>query len=689
MKQIVIPALVLILSLLAIYRKPIAQKVAILGGGAASCAVALSLTDQLGWKEHYDITIYQLGWRLGGKAASGRNKKYGQRVEEITGHWYPGIYHNTKRLLSLVYEELNRPEGVPLRTFDDAFEWTSYITNKRLNVSMHSLDGERRCASFKYLFETLVKGTFFLMDMVAKQTNNSFIQTDEVDLDHLLVNRNLLQRKLNSIQQRIQDLSKKYTTTMELLSVVDIGITVSKGILDDNLSEEGFDSINHLDLRKWLSKHGASVKALQSAFVKFHYDVILSYRNGNIEEPDLEAGTALKIGLPAWLCYDDIAFFKQQGPDGDVIFAPMYELLRKRGVSFKFFHKVEELKLDINNPKLVEQLRMTKQVELINEEYDPLIDVKGLPSWPNEPRYEEIDHEQAKLLKKYDIDLESFWTRWPSIYEEHYKQPLPEVILKRGQDFDIIVFGIPIGSLPYLGSELLETSQSLRDATKHIGRTSSVQVQLWTDIARENLMSDSYIEFLDSNRETVDYTIGYAEVNLKLEDWKSLQMKPKSCTYFVFLKDIKELPPSNYTLFPHDCKETVKKFVKSRIENSFKVSLPNAYTNGNFNWEILTDPENRIGEERLDAQYFRVNVNPSDRFVQILSNTSQYRIRTDGAGFDNIYFTGDWIQNGFNCCVEGALTAGMLTSKAISGYPKEISWEQYIPNKQCKKRKWF
>ena len=60
------------------------QKVAILGGGGASCAAALGLTDQPGWKERYDITVYQLGWRLGGKAAkweeqelctkSGRNR---------------------------------------------------------------------------------------------------------------------------------------------------------------------------------------------------------------------------------------------------------------------------------------------------------------------------------------------------------------------------------------------------------------------------------------------------------------------------------------------------------------------------------------------------------------------------------------------------------------------------------------
>ena len=76
------------------------KKVAILGGGAASCTAALALTGQPGWKERYNITIYQLGWRLGGKARSGRNKNYAQRVEEITGHDIPAVSFNMIRVFA-------------------------------------------------------------------------------------------------------------------------------------------------------------------------------------------------------------------------------------------------------------------------------------------------------------------------------------------------------------------------------------------------------------------------------------------------------------------------------------------------------------------------------------------------------------------------------------------------------------
>ena len=49
------------------------ERIAILGGGvgALCAAVALSEIDPKG--EKYEITLYQLGWRLGGKCASGRN----------------------------------------------------------------------------------------------------------------------------------------------------------------------------------------------------------------------------------------------------------------------------------------------------------------------------------------------------------------------------------------------------------------------------------------------------------------------------------------------------------------------------------------------------------------------------------------------------------------------------------------
>ena len=72
--------------------------------------------------------------------------------------------------------------------------------------------------------------------------------------------------------------------------------------MEDNLLERGLYSINHLDLRQWLEKHGASKTTLDSGFVLAHYDEMISYTNGDMHKPDMEAGTALQLYLPLYFC---------------------------------------------------------------------------------------------------------------------------------------------------------------------------------------------------------------------------------------------------------------------------------------------------------------------------------------------------------------------------------------------------
>ena len=50
--------------------------VAIVGGGCASIAAAFELTRPV-HRGRYRVSIYQLGWRLGGKGASGRGVQTG------------------------------------------------------------------------------------------------------------------------------------------------------------------------------------------------------------------------------------------------------------------------------------------------------------------------------------------------------------------------------------------------------------------------------------------------------------------------------------------------------------------------------------------------------------------------------------------------------------------------------------
>ena len=98
---------------------------------------------------------------------------------------------------------------------------------------------------------------------------------------------------------------------------------------------------------------------------------------------------------------------------------------------------------------------------------------------------------------------------------------------------------------------------------------------------------------------------------------------------------------------------------------------PEAYERGTgeFRWDLLTGGT-AVGAARFDAQYWRANVNPSDRYVLSLPGTDRFRIKTNETGFDNLCVVGDWIDSGFNLgCVEAAVMSGLLASHALRGVP--------------------
>ena len=93
-------------------------RVAILGGGMAGLSAAWRLSEP-GWRDRFEsITVYQRGWRLGGKGASSRGEN--GRIEEHGLHIWLGSYENAFALLRECYAELDRattdPEA-PIRTW--------------------------------------------------------------------------------------------------------------------------------------------------------------------------------------------------------------------------------------------------------------------------------------------------------------------------------------------------------------------------------------------------------------------------------------------------------------------------------------------------------------------------------------------------------------------------------------------
>ena len=110
------------------------KKIAVLGGGISGLTTVAELTAEPDWQTKYDITVYQLGWRLGGKGASGRNRQQFDRIEEHGYHMWFGFYDNAFRLLRDIYTENARPLEMPLATWNQAFKPVNYwVTSEHVN----------------------------------------------------------------------------------------------------------------------------------------------------------------------------------------------------------------------------------------------------------------------------------------------------------------------------------------------------------------------------------------------------------------------------------------------------------------------------------------------------------------------------------------------------------------------------
>ena len=88
-------------------------------------STAFWLTNVPNWQEKYEITVYQVGWRLGGKGAAGRGPN--GEIFEHGLHIWIGFYDNAFRMIQDAYAELGRPAGSPLATWEEAFTRHDYV----------------------------------------------------------------------------------------------------------------------------------------------------------------------------------------------------------------------------------------------------------------------------------------------------------------------------------------------------------------------------------------------------------------------------------------------------------------------------------------------------------------------------------------------------------------------------------
>ncbi|TFW34841.1 NAD(P)-binding protein [Massilia horti] len=678
------------------------QKIAILGGGAGSLAAAFYLTAQIGWRERYEITVYQQGWRLGGKGASGRNAALGQRIEEHGLHIWGGFYANAFKMIRAVYDELGRAPGTPLASWDQAFRPHDYMVLAELvgtewrpwQLVLPRRPGEPGIGSdpvtpWQMAIEAITWLRRWHSDVRAAAP---YLRAPEVGApfdallalahalpgdarDHTDSDRELLARALLRVERRIRE--PVYAAviqddqTRRALIGLNIGITVVKGMLADGVFTRGFDVINDEDFRGWLTRHGGSLElCVNSAIVHGMYSQLFAFEDGDPGRPNLEAGTALRWLMRMSFAYHGAVIYRMEAGMGDAVFAPMYEVLARRGVRFEFFHRVEEIAPDED---FVGSVRMTVQAAVPAGAYQPLVSIKGLPCWPNVPNYGQLEPEQAALMQEHGVDLESYWSDWPALYRQAFGKPLPERTLLRGRDFDQVVLGLPIATLPLLAPGLLVASPPLQAAASRLRTVVTQACQVWLD--RET--RDLGWTYEPNGEEPIltNFSIPYdtwapmSQV-LPSEAWPGPNA-PRSIQYFCGAMTLAEFPPQSDTGFPARAAALAKANAVELLQHRIGALWPAA--RAGIPWQWLVDPFDASGAARFDRQYWRANIDPSERYVLSLTGSSAYRPVSTGSGLKNLFLAGDWLRTGLDSgCVEAAVMSGMQASRALTGYPESI-----------------
>ncbi|HEX8203050.1 MAG TPA: NAD(P)-binding protein [Isosphaeraceae bacterium] len=737
--------------------EPTRRKIAILGGGTGALAAAFGLTERPGWQDDSEITVYQLGWRLGGKGASGRNAAKNQRIEEHGLHVWSGFYDNAFRVLRACYDELHRAPGAPLATLDEAFlpqslvSFTEFIDGawKRWDVefptnpepvgsggelpttwdyvtmlvgwmariyhdSRHSATDpatEPRSILPGWVARFLQRGEDVVLAAAGIAVAESLPEAVEseapsaaaaaVPVGALLDQAHALARSVPSdptshpaavhhgllwlldefhahLTARLGAVLERDDDARRLWLYVDFSIALIRGLIRDGVLFHGFDALDDRDWDAWLRANGAAPATLDSPQVRGMYDYIFAFEGGDTARPSVAAGTMTRCLLRLALTYKTAIFMKMRAGMGDTIFAPLYLALRQRGVKFAFFRRVKSLHLAPDGTSIA-AIRMGRQATLAGADYDPLVDVGGLPCWPSTPRFDQlVEGDEQRRLFAGTIDgagglesacnpLESAWSAWRDV---------EELTLEAGRDFDAVVLGIALGALPGCCAELIAAAPAWRAMVENVKTVPTLAMQLWMRPTSAELGSDAP-RILTGYAQPFDTWCDMTHL-LGLEQWPAGSVG--NLSYFCGpMKDPEVIPPETDTGFPARELGRVEQEATAFLEQYATTLWTNVAAppgSGRFDWSLLDAPDGD-GAARFDAQYWRANVNPSDRYVISLPGTTAHRLRAGESGFVNLVLAGDWVRNGLNYgCVESAVMGGLQAARALGGYPRVIVGEE-------------
>jgi uncharacterized protein with NAD-binding domain and iron-sulfur cluster len=708
----------------------------ILGGGVGAMTAAFELSRD-GWRDHFEsITVYQLGWRLGGKGASGRGRE--DRIEEHGLHIWLGFYENAFRMMRDCYQERRGFSDEPFPSVDEAFEKASTFIVQELTdegwipwpatfPEDDQLPGDPNDdtplpSTWEYLRRSIQLALRFLVSVLPERDDPAVVSAvrlsspasdDSVDVrpgqaprrsrrprsfgeawreatqetgrllavtlgqalelvdwigeelleevsDHYGLIDGLLARAVGLAKDQLRELAFESEAGRRSWYLADILLACARGILRHDLLDhpEGFDAIDNFDFADWLQLNGADEESARCSLIKtVVYDIAFAYREGDCEQPSFSAAAALR-GMFRWFfTYKGAIAWRMRAGMGDVVFAPLFQVLEKRGVEFRFFHRVDSLHIAPDG-RSISSITISKQAELVDavNGYQPLKSVGDLQCWPSAPLWDQLV--DGERLRRERVNFESFWCQEP-----------PTETFELDVRSAWVVLGIPVGALRYICSELVTANLEWRNMVTHLATVQTQSLQLWLKPSMNELAKlDERLPIFGGYVEPFDTCADMSH----LIDQESVHPRPGTIAYFCNAMPTKGMPDPTKHGTPAKARREVRRAAHRFLEEDMVALWPGAVSRypADFRWDLLVAPDALKGPVRLLSQFWKANVDPSERYVQSLPGTLRYRLYPGASGYDNLVLAGDWTQCGLNSgCVEAAVISGMLAANAIQQQP--------------------
>ena len=453
--------------------------------------------------------------------------------------------------------------------------------------------------------------------------------------------------------------------------VVSLTIALVRGLVADEVltDPKRLTQLDDEDYLDWLRRHGAAPEAVDGGFLRALYDLVIGYEDGDSTRPRFGAGSAILLAMKLALEYKGAIFWKMWAGMGDVVFAPLYQALRRRGVEFEFFHRVDRLHLS-SDRTAIEAVTMGRQAGLSGgvERYEPLVRVGGLPCFPHAPQVAQL----AGARGIEDQPLESHWCAWPDAERR---------LLRRGVDFDIAVLAIPPPMTGMICRELVDDRREWRDMVANLATVATQAFQVWLRQPEAELGWPHPGTTMSGYAKPFDTWASMPQL-IDAEDWPD-DDRPAAIAYFCGALVAPWPPPVGEPGGPA-YRERHADRVRARavdfLDRDLRHLLPRAVGDEGFRWDLLCGREGRTGPAAFDSQFWTANVDPSDRYVQSLPGTGRYRLRADESGYDNLFLAGDWTDSGLNAgCIEAAVLSGLQAANAVLGRARHHRVVGYLP----------